>query len=104
MADAIENAAVVLIAMSQRYKESPNCRTGASQTQTRILSTQIPERESINGSLGKCILASAVGHTLSMVSMRSCTCAVFHDFVIASIFCYYRPKLHLVYLLTPVRR
>lgn len=28
MADAIEKSAVVLICMSQRYKESTNCRTG----------------------------------------------------------------------------
>lgn len=28
MSLAIENAAVVLIAMSKKYKESPNCRSG----------------------------------------------------------------------------
>ncbi|XP_072030884.1 uncharacterized protein [Amphiura filiformis] len=30
MADAVENAAVVLVAMSQKYKDSQNCRTEAS--------------------------------------------------------------------------
>ena len=28
MAHAVENAAVVLICMSEKYKQSPNCRTG----------------------------------------------------------------------------
>ena len=28
MAEAVENAAVVLVCLTQRYKESPNCRTG----------------------------------------------------------------------------
>lgn len=28
MAEAVENAAVVLICMSEKYKESPNCRLG----------------------------------------------------------------------------
>ena len=28
MADAVENANIVLIAMSQKYKDSPNCRAG----------------------------------------------------------------------------
>ena len=30
MAEAVENAAVVLVCMSEKYKESPNCRTGES--------------------------------------------------------------------------
>lgn len=28
MAEAVENAAVVLICMSEKYKQSPNCRLG----------------------------------------------------------------------------
>ena len=32
MALAVEKAAVVLICMSQKYKESPNCRTGEQGT------------------------------------------------------------------------
>ena len=28
MAQAVENAAVVLVALSEKYKLSPNCRTG----------------------------------------------------------------------------
>lgn len=28
MAEAVENAAVVLLCMSEKYKQSPNCRTG----------------------------------------------------------------------------
>ncbi|XP_019613750.1 PREDICTED: uncharacterized protein LOC109461788 [Branchiostoma belcheri] len=32
MAEAVENSAVVLICMSQKYKESPNCRTEAEYT------------------------------------------------------------------------
>ncbi len=28
MASAVENAAVVLIGVSEKYKKSPNCRTG----------------------------------------------------------------------------
>ena len=28
MSEAVENAAVVLICLSERYKQSPNCRTG----------------------------------------------------------------------------
>lgn len=28
MAEAVENSAVVLVCMSEKYKESPNCRTG----------------------------------------------------------------------------
>ena len=28
MADAVENASIVLMAMSQKYKDSPNCRAG----------------------------------------------------------------------------
>ena len=28
MARAVENAAVVLVGVSQKYKESPNCRSG----------------------------------------------------------------------------
>lgn len=28
MAEAVENSAAVLICMSQRYKDSPNCRAG----------------------------------------------------------------------------
>lgn len=28
MAHAVENAAVVLVCMSEKYKQSPNCRTG----------------------------------------------------------------------------
>ena len=28
MADAVENATVVFICMSQKYKDSPNCRAG----------------------------------------------------------------------------
>ncbi|XP_055872747.1 uncharacterized protein LOC106059484 isoform X3 [Biomphalaria glabrata] len=32
MADAVENAAVVLICMSEKYKQSPNCRTEAEYT------------------------------------------------------------------------
>ena len=30
MAEAVENAAVVLICMSEKYKQSPNCRLGES--------------------------------------------------------------------------
>ncbi len=30
MAAAVENAAVVIIAVSEKYKQSPNCRTGPS--------------------------------------------------------------------------
>ena len=30
MANAVEKAAVVLVAMSHKYKESNNCRTGKS--------------------------------------------------------------------------
>ena len=29
MAEAVEKAAVVLVCLTQKYKESPNCRTGA---------------------------------------------------------------------------
>ncbi|XP_012942420.1 uncharacterized protein LOC101845869 [Aplysia californica] len=32
MADAVENSAVVLVCMSERYKQSPNCRTEAEYT------------------------------------------------------------------------
>ncbi len=28
MAEAVENAAAVLVCVSERYKDSPNCRTG----------------------------------------------------------------------------
>jgi len=28
MAKAVENASVVLVCVSQKYKESPNCRSG----------------------------------------------------------------------------
>ena len=28
MAEAVENAAVVIVCLTQKYKESPNCRTG----------------------------------------------------------------------------
>ena len=28
MADAVEKASIVLMAMSQKYKDSPNCRAG----------------------------------------------------------------------------
>ena len=31
MALAVEKAAVVLVCMSQKYKDSPNCRTGRCQ-------------------------------------------------------------------------
>lgn len=30
MALAVEKAAVILVCMSQKYKDSPNCRTGQS--------------------------------------------------------------------------
>lgn len=29
MANAVENSAVVLICMSEKYKQNPNCRTGS---------------------------------------------------------------------------
>ncbi|CAL1530028.1 unnamed protein product, partial [Lymnaea stagnalis] len=32
MAEAVENAAVVLVCMSEKYKQSPNCRTEAEYT------------------------------------------------------------------------
>ena len=32
MANAVENAAVVVICLSQKYKDSPNCRTGSHMT------------------------------------------------------------------------
>jgi len=28
MAEAVEKAAVVIVCLTQKYKESPNCRTG----------------------------------------------------------------------------
>ena len=35
MAHAVENAAVVLICMSEKYKQSPNCRTGMYSNDNR---------------------------------------------------------------------
>ena len=34
MAKAVEDSAVVLVCVSQKYKESPNCRSGMEQTQS----------------------------------------------------------------------
>ena len=31
MASAVENASVVLVGVSQKYKESPNCRSGSDK-------------------------------------------------------------------------
>ena len=31
MAEAVENASVVLVCVSQRYKDSPNCRAGTNR-------------------------------------------------------------------------
>ena len=36
MAHAVENAAVVLVCMSEKYKQSPNCRTGEFFTPTYL--------------------------------------------------------------------
>ena len=37
MALAVERAAVVLICMSQKYKDSPNCRTGEHSNWLNVL-------------------------------------------------------------------
>ena len=39
MAKAVENASVVLVCVSQKYKESPNCRSGKI---TYLITTQPP--------------------------------------------------------------
>ena len=43
MALAVEKAAVVVICMSQKYKDSPNCRTGKFQ----LIIAPIGKREAI---------------------------------------------------------
>ena len=37
MAEAVEKAAVVLVCLTQKYKESPNCRTGSYGTHFIII-------------------------------------------------------------------
>ena len=43
MASAVENAAVVLIGLSEKYKLSPNCRTEAEYTFQLRKVRKVPE-------------------------------------------------------------
>jgi len=44
MAEAVEKAAVVLVCLTQKYKESPNCRTGAYTLMLLFFSCHIEEK------------------------------------------------------------
>ena len=41
MAKAVENASVVLVCVSQKYKESPNCRSGNEILSTHEFSCEV---------------------------------------------------------------
>ncbi|XP_070537112.1 uncharacterized protein [Ptychodera flava] len=55
MADAVENAAVVLVCLSQKYKDSPNCRVEAEyafQQRKEVIPLMVEENYKATGWLG----------------------------------------------------
>ena len=48
MANAVEKSAVVLVGVSQRYKDSPNCRSGEQLTSRFKVSLCVPEVQNLS--------------------------------------------------------
>lgn len=63
MADAVEKSAIVLLCMSRKYKESPNCRTEAEyayKLEKTLIPLKVEKSYEPDGWLGKKITANSI--------------------------------------------